>query len=320
VNLKRLLVGIAILLSLLACASISQIPTPTPIPTATPTPSPVPTPTIAFKKFGATELDVTYCTPNGVSQKMDIYYPATGGPWPVLLYVHGGGWSRGDKAEGVGWRSMAERGFLVVSVNYRLASYESKFPAMIEDVKCAVRYLRAHAPEYNLDPNHIGAVGVSAGGHLVDLLGVADASAGWDTGEYNDQSSRVQAVVTIAGISDLTFTRGVYASPDSAAMMVYHAFDEMPGAASPKLLAASPVTYITPDDPPFLIIHGDLDNIVPVEQSQVLDEQLRRSGVPVKLVIIKNGTHSIDGENISPTAEEVANLITIFLEEHLKQS
>jgi acetyl esterase/lipase len=316
--LKRLLIGIA-MFSLLACASISQIPKPAPTPTATPLPSPIPTPTFAFKKFGATELDVTYCTPHGVSQKMDIYYPTSGGPWPVLMYVHGGGWSGGDKAEGVGWRSMTEHGFLVVSVNYRLASHENKFPTMIEDVKCAVRYLRARALEYNLDPNHIGAVGMSAGGHLVDLLGLADESAGWDTGEYADQSSRVQAVVTIAGISDLTFTRGAYASPDSAAMMVYQAFDEMPGSASPKLVAASPVAYITPDDPPFLIIHGDLDNIVPVEQSQVLDEQLRRSGVPSELVIIKNGTHSIYGENISPTAEEVANHITTFLEQHLKQ-
>ena len=305
--------------SALACISLSQTPAPTPPPAVTPTPSPVPSPTFAFKKFATIELDVTYCTPNGVPQKMDIYFPASGGPWPVLLYVHGGGWSGGDKTEGVGWRSMTERGFLVVSVNYRLASYENKFPAMIEDVKCAVRYLRAHAPEYNLDPNHIGAVGVSAGGHLVDLLGLADESAGWDTGEYTDQSSRVQAVVTIAGISDLTFTRGAYASPDSAAMMVYHAFDEMPGSASPKLVAASPVTYITPDDPPFLILHGDLDNVVAVEQSQVLDEQLRRLGVPSELVIIKNGTHIIYGENISPTAEEVANLITTFLEEHLKQ-
>jgi acetyl esterase/lipase len=304
--------------SLIACASISQILVPTPIPTDTPVPSPVPTPTVTFKKFGTVELNVTYCTHNGVAQQIDVYYPSAGGPWPVLLYVHGGGWSGGDKAEGLGWRSMTERGFLVVSVNYRLASYENKFPAMIEDVKCAVRYLRAHAPEYNLDPNHIGAVGVSAGGHLVDLLGLADESAGWDTGEYTEESSRVQAVVTIAGISDLTFTRGAYASPDSAAMMVYHAFGEMPGSASPKLVAASPVTYITPDDPPFLIIHGDRDTVVPVEQSQVLDEQLRKSGVPAKLVIIKNGTHSVYGENISPTAEELVDLITTFLEEHLK--
>jgi acetyl esterase/lipase len=293
---NRLFIAITIF-SLTACASISQTPTST----------------FAMKKFGWAELDVTYCTPNDVPQKMDIYYPSSGEPWPVLLYVHGGGWSEGDKAEGVGWRGMTERGFLVISVNYRLAAYGSKFPAMIEDVKCAVRYLRAHAPQYNLDENHIGAVGASAGGHLVDLLGLADESAGWDTGEYADQSSRVQAVVTMAGPSD--FTREVY---DSITMAIYYAFDEMPGSPSEKLVAASPVTYITPDDPPFLIIHGDKDSVVPVEQSQVLDEQLKKTGVPSKLVIVKNGTHSIDSENISPTSEEISNLITVFLEENLK--
>jgi acetyl esterase/lipase len=318
-NMKRLFIGIT-LFSLTACASRTQTPTlaPTPTRTAPAIPSPIPTPTFAFGKFGAVELDVIYCTPNNVPQQMDIYYPASGGPWPVLLYVHGGGWSKGDKAEGVGWRSMTERGFLVVSVNYRLASDTIKFPAMIEDVKCTVRYLRAHAHEYNLDSNHIGAVGVSAGGHLVDLLGLTDESAGWDTGEYADQSSRVQAVVTMAGISDLTFTRGTYASADSAAMMVYYAFDEMPGSASPKLVAASPIAYITPDDPPFLIIHGEQDQVVPVEQSQVLDERLRQGSVSSQFVVVRNGTHGIYAENISPTVEEISNLITTFLEEHLK--
>ena len=310
--MKRLLIGIAVF-SLTACASMTQTLMPTPTSTATPVPSPIPTPTFAFEKFGTTELDVTYCTPNGVPQKLDVYYPATGGSWPVLLYVHGGGWSEGDKAEGAGWRRMTEKGFLVVSVNYRLASYENKFPAMIEDVKCAVRYLRAHTAEYNLDADHIGAVGASAGGHLAALLGVADKSAGWDTGEYAEQSSRVQAVVTLAGPSDLTSE--VY---DSSMMAIYYAFDDMPGSPSEKLTAASPVTYISPDDPPFLIIHGDKDGIVPVEQAYVLDEQLRTSGVPSELVIVKNGTHNIDGENISPTVEEIENLITAFLEDHLQ--
>ena len=310
-NVKHLLLVMTVL-SLAGCARNSQ--TSTSLPNATATPSPIPTPTSAFKKFGAAELDVTYCTPNDVPQQMDIYYPTSGGPWPVLLYAHGGGWSEGDKAEGVGWHPMTEHGFLVVSVNYRLASYENKFPVMIEDVKCAVRYLRAHASQYNLDADHIGAVGASAGGHLVALLGLADEAAGWDTGEYSEQSSRVQAVVTLAGPSD--FTRGDY---DSATMAIYYAFDEMPGSPSEKLVAASPVTYISPEDPPFLIIHGDKDSIVPVEQAYVLGEQLKNAGVPSELVIVRNGSHSIDGENISPTEEEISNLIIAFLEKYLKE-
>jgi acetyl esterase/lipase len=184
---------------------------------------------------------------------------------------------------------------------------------MIEDVKCAVRYLRAHAAEYNLDVNHIGAVGASAGGHLVALLGTADDSAGWDTGEYTDQSSRVQAVVNMAGFSD--FTREVY---DSISMAIFYALDEMPGSDSRKTVAASPITYITPDDPPFLIIHGDDDGIAPLEQSQVLDEKLKAAGVASTLVIVKNGPHSLQGDNISPTSEEISTMIINFFEDQLK--
>ena len=155
-------------------------------------------------KFSVAEKDVTYCTMNGLPQTMDVYYPSSGGPWPVVLYVHGGSWYQGDKAEGEGWRGLNDSGFLVISVNYRLGDYQTKFPAMIEDVKCAVRYLRAHSAEYNLDPDNIGVIGASAGGHLVALLGTADESAGWDVGEYLEQSSKVQAVVVISGISDFT--------------------------------------------------------------------------------------------------------------------
>ena len=301
-NIRRLLILFATFI-LSACA------------TSSPTPQLPATPTFAPEKFGVADLDVTYCTPNDMPQKMDIYYPTSGGPWPVLIYVHGGGWNEGDKAEGVGWRGLNERGFLIVSVNYRLAAYGSKFPVMIEDLKCAVRYLRAHASEYNLNPERIGAIGASSGGHLVALLGIADESAGWDTGEYADQSSRVQAVVSMAGFSD--FTREVY---NSIEMAIYYAFDKMPGSDSPEMAAASPITYITPDDPPFLIIHGDKDGIAPLEQSQVLDGQLREAGVSSTLVIVKNGSHSLDGTDISPSAEEITNTIVAFLMETLQKN
>jgi acetyl esterase/lipase len=302
--------GIAVVLFVLTACTVNP-PT-----TSAPTiPSVVPTPTFAAEKLGTVELDITYCVPNNLPQKLDIYYPASGGPWPVLLYVHGGGWNEGDKAEGVGWRGLNERGFLVVSINYRLAAYDSKFPVMIEDVKCAVRYLRAHASDYNLDAEHIAAIGASAGGHLVALLGTADSSAGWDHGEYADQSSHIQAVVTMATFSD--FTSEVYSSIETA---VYYAFGKMPGSDSPEMTAASPITYITSDDPPFLIIHGDKDGIAPLEQSQVLDEQLRNAGVESTLVIVKNGSHSLDGNDISPGSEEIAEKIVDFLVRNLQSN
>jgi len=135
---------------------------------------------------------------------MDVYFPDSGGPWPALVYVHGGSWMRGDKSEAMMFAgNMTSQGYLVVSINYRLYP-PARFPAMIEDVKCAVRSLRAHAGEYNLDPDRIGAFGVSAGGHLVSLLGTSDQSDGWDVGEYLGQSSRVKAVIAMAPVTDLS--------------------------------------------------------------------------------------------------------------------
>jgi acetyl esterase/lipase len=294
--------------------------TPTPAPTVTPafTPTPLPTATPAFpqSKLGTADKDVTYCTMEDQPQKMDIYYPQSGGPWPVLMYVHGGSWVELDKAEGAGWNYLNAQGYLVVSVNYRLATMTVKFPVMIEDVKCAVRYLRAHRAEYNLDPDHIGAVGASAGGHLVALLGTSDPSAGWDVGEYPDQSSRIQAVVTESGLSD--FTHEVKGGVD---MAIYFAFGDLARPNSPGMAAASPVTYITPDDPPFLIIHGDQDGTVPLEQAQVLNQRLTEAGVPSTLVIVQNAGHdlkALPGKTAVPSQEEISKTILEFLEKNLK--
>jgi acetyl esterase/lipase len=296
-SLSFILIFLAFLLS--SC-SLKGIPMPTP------TPSPKP-----FDRFGQALKDVPYCSPDGQPQKMDIYFPGSGGPWPVLMYVHGGGWDKGDKAEGEGWKYLNGQGYLVVSVNYRLAAYNIKFPAMIQDVKCAVRYLRAQAGEYNLDPQRIGALGASAGGHLVALLGTADTSAGWDVGEYPDQSSRVQAVVAEAVFSD--FTRTI---PNSMQMAIYFAFEDFPGTTSTIDTAASPVTYITPDDPPFLIIHGEKDGYAPVDQAETLDARLKAAGVSSKLVIVQNGQHGLNSSNGDPTvpsAEEISQTILDFL-------
>src|SRR5688572_2991350 len=164
-------------------------PTALQIPPATPTPLPSPT-SVPFQRYGETLTDVTYCTADGLPLKMDVYLPAAGGPWPGLVYVHGGAWIRGDKSEAAGLAmGMTSQGYMVASLNYRLYP-TAKYPAMIQDVKCAIRALRANAREYNLDPNRMAAIGVSAGGHLVALLGTSDQSAGLDMGEYLEQSSR----------------------------------------------------------------------------------------------------------------------------------
>ncbi len=230
-----------------------------------------------------------------------------------MVYVHGGSWMEGDKAEGQGWRYLTDHGYLVVSVNYRLTTPRVKFPAMIQDVKCAIRYLRAHAAEHNLDSRRIGAIGASAGGHLAALLGTADETAGWDVGEYPDQSSRVQAVITMAGLSDLTrrMSGGVNSS-------IYYVFGELAGQSTPAMIAASPVTYITPDDPPFLILHGDKDGVVPLDQAETLYARLVETGVEATFIVVHNGDHGLRGSDASPTPDEIAARILEFLEEHLK--
>jgi acetyl esterase/lipase len=267
-------------------------------------------------KLGTAERDVTYCTMNELPQKMDVYYPSSGGPWPVLMYVHGGSWIEGDKADGESWKSMTENDFLVVSVNYRLGDYQTKFPAMIEDVKCAVRFLRAHSAEYNIDPNHVAAIGVSAGGHMVALLGTADESAGWDVGEYLEQSSKVQAVIDMSGISD--FTRNI---PNGLNTSIYYTFGELANKNTPENITVSPISYITPDDPPFLIIHGDSDGVVPVEQARILHDKLTETGVPSTLVIVEGGDHGFrkpTGEDANPTGAEINQMIIEYLEGNLK--
>jgi acetyl esterase/lipase len=307
-----------LLLILTACNAPVVTPTQTQAPAATATaaftatPAPTATPAFDAAKYGGSELDISYCEPHDPLQTLDVYYPNEGGPWPVMLYVHGGSWYEGDKAEGEGWRGLNDLGYLVVPVNYRMAPLV-KFPDMIGDLKCAVRYLRAHASEYNIDVNRIAALGASAGGHLVSVMGTTDESAGFDGGEYLDQSSRVQAVVAMAAITDLTQNL-----PSGIRMPIYSAFGKLPGTPSPQIVDGSPVTYITADDPPFLIFHGDNDGVVPYQQSEILQAALTAAGVDSRLVIVKNGDHGLAGKDATPTQDEIYEMIVAFLGERLK--
>ncbi len=210
---------------------------------------------------------------------------------------------------------LISRGYLVAAINYRLAP-EYKFPAQIEDVKCAIRFLRAKASFYGIDPDRIGAWGGSAGGHLVALLGTADTNAGLEgLGGYMDYSSHVSAVVDFFGPSDIQELFPEYGMP-----ALVNIFDT-PNPKSPKAKVASPVTYVTPDDPPFLIIHGNKDDLVPLSQSEILYDRLKAAGVPVTLVEVKNGGHGFapTGGSISPTRAEITNMVADFFDKHVKQ-
>lgn len=259
------------------------------------------------------QKDITYCTVDGVELKMDIYDPKNAtGITPLVVYIHGGGWSSGSKNGGAGIvdaYALLDAGFTVASLDYRLAP-QYKMPAMIEDVKCAIRSLRAHASDYNIDPYKIGVWGGSAGGHLVNMLGTSDQSAGFDVGEYLDQSSRVQAVVDMFGPTDLTieFSGGYAGLKDK----VFGDF---------SAVQASPVTYISADDPPFLILQGNADQVVPLSQSQGFYDKLTAAGVSAELVIVQNAGHAfkpMTAQPINPTREEITQRVVAFFNKHLR--
>jgi acetyl esterase/lipase len=242
---------------------------------------------------------------------MDMYAVENLTSAPAVIYVHGGAWTSEDKntVNGDDIHALVQAGFVVFSINYRLAP-EYRFPAMIEDVKCAVRSIRAHAQEYHVAPDHIGAVGESAGGHLVSLLGTSDKSAGFDVGEYLEYSSRVQAVVDMFGLADLTADfSGKYKRFKN---VVFGTFD---------IALASPVTYISADDPPFLILHGEHDMTVPIEQSRMLQERLALVNVPATLVVVKNADHGFKPVSlaIDPTRAEIIQMIVDFFIRTLKR-
>jgi acetyl esterase/lipase len=252
-------------------------------------------------KYGTIEKEIVYGTADERAQRMDVYYPASGGPWPGLVFVHGGGWSEGDKAPVP--VIPTEAGLLVVSINYRMyPAY--KFPAMIEDVKCAIRYLRAHASTYNLDPGRIALVGHSAGGHLVALAGLAGKDAGWDGGPYAGQSSAVQAVVPMSGPTDLARK-----FPAEVQELIANVFGEE------QLGRASPVNYARAEAPPFLIVHGEADEIVPVEQAHQLYDALKKAEAPVEKLILQNGGHGVEpvGGTVKPSVEEMFARMLQFL-------
>jgi acetyl esterase/lipase len=262
-----------------------------------------------------TILDIPYCTNGGVALGLDLYFPKTNSaPLPVVVYIHGGGWQHGSKTSG-GWLEpvkdeLLSRGYIVASVDYRLAP-DHQWPAYINDVKCAIRFLRAQARQYNLDPKRIGTWGTSAGGHLVALLGTSDAGAKLEGEHYLDQSSRVQAVVDMFGPSDI----------EVMAEEVQHRNrgDMIFGGKKENFRQASPANYVSKDDPPFLIIHGENDALVLPKQATIFHEKLKAAGVESKLVMVKNGTHGLAGRNISPGRAELVKMIADFFDQHLKK-
>ena len=258
--------------------------------------------------------DLAYVTDGHERQKLDLYVPETGENLPLIIWIHGGAW-RGGSKEHYTPMEYLKSGYAGASLNYRLSQH-AIFPAQIEDVKAAVRWLRANAETYRLDPNRFAAWGSSAGGHLVAMLGTAGDVKEFEVGENLEVSSRVQAVVDYFGPTDF-LQMDTHRLPDG---LVHDAPDspesQLVGGAiqehQDRVARANPVTYVSKDAPPFLIVHGNKDPLVPYQQSVLLNDALKKAGVPVTFYKVEGGGH---GWFKDPKAPE---LTKVFLEQHLK--
>ena len=249
--------------------------------------------------------DLEYAQGGHERNRLDLYLPEKGArPLPLILWVHGGGWTNGDKTNGPAFR-FAAKGYAVASMNYRFSQHAT-FPAQIYDCKAAVRWLRANARKYGLAADHIGAWGGSAGGHLVALLGTtAGVKELEGPGGNADQTSRVQAVVDWYGPTDFLT---VGAKETRTKLLGGDAQTNQE-----KARKASPMTYVSRDAAPFLIMHGDEDKTVPISQSEVFAEALKKAGADATFVAIKGGKH---GGALFTNAENM-ELIEDFFGKHL---
>ena len=239
--------------------------------------------------------DLEYARVGETSLKLDLYIPQheRGVLLPLVVWVHGGAWISGTKANPRAARELGDR-YIVASIDYRL-SQEAAFPAQIHDCKAAIRWLRANADEYDIDPDRIGAWGASAGGHLVALLGTSggvEALEG-NVGDHLDCSSAVQAVCDFYGPTDLeelamldqTYKIAPSKNP------LYLLFGGSLSENLDLVRQANPITHVSSDDPPFLIMHGEEDLLVPLSQSELLDSALREARVESTLHVIEGYEH-----------------------------
>ena len=229
----------------------------------------------------------------------------------MIVFIHGGGWRSGDKAGSLGSLVpfVATGNYVGATINYRLSG-EAIWPAQIHDCKAAIRWLRANAPKYHIDPARIGVWGGSAGGHLVNMLGVSGDVRELDgQGGSPGQSSRVSCVVSFCGPANFLAPKRFEGGrrPSAVDQLLGGPLEEKQELAR----QASPITYVTPDDPPFLLVHGTADGTVPCEQAELFHEALRKAGVGATFVKIVGGGHGIGGE-------EVRGRVQAFFEKHLR--
>jgi acetyl esterase/lipase len=266
------------------------------------------------------EENITYGKGGMKDLKLDLARPEpAAGVHPALVFIHGGGWQGGSRA---GYKRViqeaAKRGYVAVTVEYRLTDPDKQrkaknpFPAQIEDVKCAVRWLRANAEKYHIDPNRIGASGESAGGHLSLLLGVTGSTRQFDgNGGNPDASSQVQAVVNYYGPTDLARMYGANPRVDA---LLRTLVGGTPQERAEAYKVVSPVTYVTKDVCPILTLHGTADKTVPVDQAVLFDAAMKKAGATSELMLLDGQGHGFRGAD----DQKARAAMFAFFEQQLK--
>lgn len=263
-----------------------------------------------------TTADIEYAKVGQHRLSLDLYQPRnTEQPSPLIIWVHGGAWRSGSKAD-VPVAQLVGEGFAIASVDYRLSPV-AEFPAQVHDIKAAIRFLRAHAAEYKLDPSRFAVAGSSAGGHLAALVGVTsgDEALEGTVGEFLPESSDVQAIASFYGASNLqtilsqSTPHGLRVRVPALQLLLGGQPEEKPALAQ----LASPVVHVDADDPPLLLIHGDQDPQMPLAQSHELRAAYEQYDLPVQLQIVEGGVHGGAGFYEQP----MIRLVARFLSERL---
>jgi len=269
------------------------------------------------------EENLTYGLAGETELKLDLARPNGDVPHPAIVFIHGGGWTNGDRQRyRNSIRRAAKRGYVAVTISYRLMQFDEAnketttadpiFPAQVHDAKAAIRWLRENAEKYDVDPNRIGVTGGSAGGHLSLLVGLTnpDSRLEGESGTPN-QSSRVQAVVNVFGPTEM---QACYET--SSVAWIFRLFvGGTPDEVAGQYAAASPLTYVSKDDPPVLTLHGDQDRLVPVEQAKLLDEKMKAAGASHTLMIFEGQGHGFKGEH----QQKAMDAMWDFFDQHLKR-
>ncbi|WP_437213911.1 alpha/beta hydrolase fold domain-containing protein [Pectobacterium sp. LFLA-215] len=279
------------------------------------------------------ESDIAYSLTKNIMGRplqlsMDLVKPYSDKPLPAVIFITGGGFIDAPKSKYIGQRvDIARAGYVVASINYRVVPTVT-FPGIVEDAKTAVRFLRANADKFGIDPNKIAVMGESAGGYLAAMVATTNGVSEFDKGEYLNQRSDVQAAIDLYGLSDLTSVgadfsdeiKEAHKSPAIPEAMLVNGIPWQGGGSIlqdlDKAKKANPITYISKKTPPFLLMHGDADNVVSPSQTRILHEALVAHGIDSTRYVVKGADHA----GLLWYQPEIIKTIITFLDRNLKST